>query len=203
GLIEVDPASVDISRARANASLGLTEVEFLRRLNAELSSEVPDWYYMWNVKEGLAHTALAERPVGERLVLPPERRAWACEYAEILIAGLLDGGYDLVGDIAELRPPPVVDEVAVSPAGQSDEQILQAAIQATAALVLNQYRKEYPAARPGVASSALADRVTARVKASPRMKRTLRELSSRHASVRTLRVLAWRLLERSRSRSTS
>lgn len=202
GLLEVDPASVDISRARANASLGLTEVEFLRRLNAELSGEVPDWFYMWTVKEGLAHAALAARPVGERLVLPPDRRAWASEYAETLIAGLADGGYDIVGDVADLRPPQA-EGVAVRPADQPAEKILEAAIQGTAALVLNQYRKEYPAARPGAAGGALADRVTARVKASPRIKRTLRELSSRHPSVRWLRVLAWRLLERSRARSAS
>jgi len=69
--------------------------------------------------------------------------------------------------------------------------------------VLNQYRKEYPAAQPGVTGGALADRVSARVHASPRIKRTLRELSSRHSSVRWLRVRAWRLLERSRARSSS
>ena len=65
------------------------------------------------------------------------------------------------------------------------------------------FRKEYPAAQPGVTGGALADRVTARVNASPRIKRTLRELSSRYSSVRWLRVLAWRVLERSRARSGS
>jgi hypothetical protein len=200
-LLEVDGASVDISRARANASLGLVEVEFLRRLNAELSGEIPDWFYMWTVKEGLAHAALAARPAGDRLVLPPERRTWAHEYADVLIAGLRAGGYDLVGDEAELRPPDVA-EAPVSPADQPAQQVLDAAIQATAALVLNQYRKEYPAAQPQTTGGALADRVTARVNASPRIKRTLRELSSRHSSVRWLRVQAWRLLERSRARGT-
>jgi hypothetical protein len=202
GLLEVDPDSVDISRARANASLGLTETEFLRRLNAELSGEVPDWFYMWTVKEGLAHASLAARPAGQRLVLPPERRAWASEYAEILIAGLGDASYDLVGDAAELRPQEPVG-ASVNPADQPADKILDTAIQATASLLLNQYRKEYPAAQPGATGGALADRVTARVNASPRIKRTVRELSSRYSSVRWLRVLAWRMLERSRARSSS
>jgi len=201
-LLEVDPDSVDISRARANASLGLTETEYLRRLNAELSGEIPDWFYMWTVKEGLAHATLAARPAGQRLVLPPERHAWAQQYAETLIAGLGDAGYDLVGDVAELRPQEPTG-VPVNPADQPVGEVLDAAIQATAALVLNQYRKEYPAAQPGATVGALADRVTARVNASPRIKRTLRELSSRHSSVRWLRVLAWRVLERSRARSGS
>jgi hypothetical protein len=202
GLLEVDPDSVDISRARANASLGLTETEFLRRLNAELSGEIPDWFYMWTVKEGLAHTTLAARPAGQRLVLPPERHAWAREYAETLIGGLGGVGYDLIGDLAELRPRELT-AVAVNPADQPAGEVLDVAIQATAALVLNQYRKEYPAAEPGVTGGALADRVTARVSASPRIKKTLRELSSRHSSLRWLRVLAWRVLERSRARSGS
>jgi hypothetical protein len=202
GLLEVDPDSVDISRARANASLGLTEMEFLRRLNTEMSGEVPDWFYMWTVKEGLAHATLAARPPGQRLVLPPERHAWAQKYAETLIAGVSDAGYDLVGDQAELRPPEVT-EAAVSPTDQPAGELLDAAIEAAATLVLNQYRKEYPAAEPEVTGGALADRVTARVNASPRIKRTVRELSSRHSSVRWLRVLAWRVLERPRARSGS
>jgi len=202
GLLDVDPDSVDISRARANASLGLTETEFLRRLNAELSGEIPDWFYMWTVKEGLAHASLAARPVGQRLVLPPERHAWAGEYAESLVAGLGDAGYDVVGDVAELRPAEHAG-VPVDPADQPAGEVLDVAMKATATLLLNQYRKEYPAAQPGATGGALADRVTARVNASPRIKRTLRELSSRYPSVRWLRVLAWRVLERSRARSGS
>ena len=202
GLLEVDPDSVDISRARANASLGLTETEFLRRLNAELSGEIPDWFYMWTIKEGLAHASLAARPAGQRLVLPPERHAWAGEYAETLIAGLRDAGYDLVGDVAELRPQDPAG-VPVDPADQPAGDVLDVAIQATAALVLNQYRKQYPAAQPGATGGALADRVTARVNASPWIKRTLRELSSRYPSVRWLRVLAWRVLERPGARTRS
>src|SRR5262249_15775612 len=103
-LREVDPDSVDISRARANVSLGLTETEFLRRLNAEISGEVPDWFYMWTVKEGLAHTTLASRQSGGRLVLPPERHAWAGEDAETLIGGLGGAGGGPMGEHRGARP---------------------------------------------------------------------------------------------------
>jgi hypothetical protein len=202
GLLEVDPASVDISPARANASLGLVDTEYLRRLNAELSQDVPDWFYMWTVKEGLAHTALEERPVGERLVLPPERLEWTREYAESLIAALRETRYDLVGDLAELRPSGRA-EAAVSPSDLPAEQILTAAIQASAALVRNQYLREFPPADRQVTGDYLADRLAARVGALPWLKRTVREVSSRHSSVRWLRVLAWRVLEHSRARSAS
>src|SRR5271166_3304725 len=38
-VLGVDPGSVDLSRARANSSLGMPEIEFLRRLNEELPDE--------------------------------------------------------------------------------------------------------------------------------------------------------------------
>ena len=73
----IDPGGVDLTRARPNASLGMPEIEFLRRLNQALPDEVPDWFYMWNVKEAVAHQALADRPREGRLVLPASRDAWA------------------------------------------------------------------------------------------------------------------------------
>jgi hypothetical protein len=201
-LIDVDPQSVDLTRARANASLGLAEVEFLRRLNQQLSAEVPDWFYMWNVKEALAHDALASRPPGARLVLPDARLAWAQEHAEALISGLRASAYDIAGDLEELRSQPPAEQ-AVSPASLPAEQILDASVQAAAALVLNQYQKAHPAARPQkglMGRGALAERMESTVAASPWLKRTVRELSSRHSSVRQLRILAWRAMQRSRAR---
>jgi hypothetical protein len=201
-LLDLDPGSVDLTRARPNSSLGLPEIEFLRRLNQALPAEIPDWFYMWNVKEAVAHRALAARPSDGRLVLPADRDTWAKEQAEILIAGLRDSGYDLIGDLDELRPQPVTAPPA-SPADQPAEQMLGAAVDAAAALVVNQYRREYPAARPQPSPGGqrgLVGRVESTVASSPRLKRTVRELSSRHPAVRRLRILAWRALERSRAR---
>jgi len=188
-LLGVDPAVADISRARPNASLGLAEIEFLRRLNQALPAEVPDWFYMWNVKEAVAHQTLAARPAEGRLVLPADRDAWAKEQAETLIAGLQGSRYDVVGEVDELRPRQVT-----SPGGS-------AAVQAAAALVVNQYRKEYPEKPPkGGERGGFAGRVESAVAASPRLKRAVREASSRSGAVRRLRILVWRVLERSRTR---
>jgi hypothetical protein len=199
-LIEVDPGSVDLGRARPNASLGLPEVEFLRRLNQALPEEVPDWFYMWNVKEAVAHQALAARPRGDRLILPADRDAWAKEQAETLIAALTASGYDLAGALDELRPRPDAQPYA-SPADQPPEQVLEAAVDAASALIVNQYRKAFPAARPqpGTEGRGLVSRVESTMASSPRLKRTVRELSSRSAAVRRLRILAWRVLERRRA----
>jgi hypothetical protein len=203
GVLGVDPASVDLSRARANTSLGLPEIEFLRRLNEQLPDEVPDWFYMWNVKEALAHQTLAARPVGGRLVLPADRYRWADAHADALVSGLRKSGYDVVGDLDELLP-----RIATMPGVRPDEQkpgdLLDIAVESAAALIVNQYRREYPAAQPQAGHGrGLAARVESTVAASPRLKRTVRELSSRHASVRQLRILAWRAIERSRARKHS
>ena len=198
-LLDVDPASVDISRARPNASLGLPEIEFLRRLNAVLPEEVPDWFYMWNVKEGVAHRALAARPREGRLVIPAEREEWAAKQADVLIEALSESDYDVVGDVDELRPLPVTE-----PASSADppaELVLDAAVHAAAAMVVNQYHRAHPAAKPQPSPDrqrGLVARVESTVASSPRLKRTVRELSSRFPVVRRIRIVAWRRLERRR-----
>jgi hypothetical protein len=156
---------------------------------------------MWNVKEAVAHRALAARPAAGRLVLPAERDAWAKEHSETLIAGLRESGYHIVGDLGELRPPQGRGPGA-SPGDAPAGQMLDAAVQAAAALVVNQYRREYPA-KPRTRAGrrrGLAGRLEAAAASSPRLKRAVRELSSRSPAVRRLRVLAWRVIEQARAR---
>jgi hypothetical protein len=199
-LLEVDPASVDISRARPNASLGLPEIEFLRRLNEVLPEEVPDWFYMWNVKEGVAHRALAARPREGRLMIPAEREEWAGKQADVLVEALSESDYDVVGNLEELRPLPIAGPAASS-ADQPAELVLDAAVHAAAAMVVNQYHKAHPAAKPQPSPDrqrGLVARVESTVASSPRLKRTVRELSSRFPVVRRIRIVAWRRLERRR-----
>jgi hypothetical protein len=200
-LLGVEPDSVDTSRARPNASLGMPETEFLRRLNEALPAEVPDWFYMWNVKEAVAHTALAARPADARLVLPAEREGWAKEQADALVAGLRGSGYDLIGDLDELLPRPAAEPYA-SPGSQPAERVLDAAVDAAAALVINQYHKAHPAAKPQQGQAGqrgLVSRVESTAGASPWLKRTVRDMSGRFALVRWLRIRVWRAMERRRA----
>ena len=202
-VLGIDAGGVDLSRARQNASLGTAETEFLRRLNQVLPDEVPDWFYMWNVKEAVAHQALAAREPTGRLLLPAEREPWAKEQAESLAGALLESGYHVVGDPAELVPRPVADWT-LQPAHLPAEEVLDAAVHAAAALVVNHYRRAYPAARPQGdpdAQRGFVGRVESTVASSPLIKRTVRELSSRSRAVRRLRIAAWRLIERRRPES--
>jgi hypothetical protein len=195
-LLGVDPASVDLTRARANTSLGMPEIEFLRRLNEAIPEEVPGWYYMWNVKEAVAHKLESPSARDERLTLPADRWKWAEEQGETLIAGLGETRYDVVGDLTELMPR-ATSNPATSPSDQPAERVLDAAVRGAAALVINQYHQAFPAAKPK--AHGLVGRIESKVAASPQLKRTVRELSSRYPAVRKLRILIWRLFERSRT----
>ena len=155
---------------------------------------------MWNVKEGVAHRALAARPRGGRLVIPAEREEWAGKQADVLVEALSESDYDVVGNLEELRPLPVTGPAA-SPADQPAELVLDAAVHAAAAMVVNQYHRAHPAAKPQPSSDrqrGLVARVESTVASSPRLKRTVRELSSRFPVVRRIRIVAWRRLERRR-----
>lgn len=174
-VLGIDDAAVDTDRVRVNASLGLPEVELLRRLNCALPSDVPDWFYMWNVKEPLAHGVLAERQIDGRLRLPGDRHPWAREHAESVIDGLRTGGYDIVGDLDDLRPP-AVDLQGAHPGDVADEQLLDAAVAACAALITREYRRGEPTpASPFVLGEALL----ALTKASPAVRRLAYGLTER------------------------
>jgi hypothetical protein len=102
-VLGLDPAVVDTDVPISNVSLGVAEAELLRRMNRSLRKRV-DWpTYEQEVKVGVARR-LAARTGAARLTVPVDRREWVGECAEQMIAGLADGGYDIVGDLDELRP---------------------------------------------------------------------------------------------------
>ena len=203
GLLGIEASSVDLTRARPNASLGMPEIEFLRRLNAALPDEVPDWFYMWTVKEGVAHRALADRPRHGRLVLPADREAWAKGQAEALIAGLASAATRSSGTPTNCGPgrPGAPRRGCRAPAagpgpGRRGGRGRRAGRQPVPQGAWPPGRRAGPAGRGGLAS-----RLESAVGASPRLKRTVRDLSSRSPAVRKLRVMTWQALERTRTRS--
>lgn len=123
GLFGIDPDEFTPG-ARANASLGVPESEMLRRLNERLRHVLPNHHYRSLVREMVVHRNLAGRPGSSRLGLPPDAHAWAAQLALDWAEELGRRGYDVVGDLAELRPdgprpfvdPDAPDEHAVAAA---------------------------------------------------------------------------------------
>ena len=206
-VLGIDPGGADLSRARANSSLGVLEAEFLRRMNEELPEELPDWFYTRNIKRILAHDVLSGRPRQARLALPAPREAWAREQAEHLVSGLRDSKYHVVGELGELLPRGVSGRHAAGgPAGSARrlatgptaEQLLEVAVHAAAALAGHHFQERYPAAAPRRRLGPprqLARRLQWKLLNGRRTRRLLRQASHRPA-VRRLRVVIWCVLNR-------
>jgi hypothetical protein len=208
-VLGIESSAIELPQRRANPSLGLAEAEFLRRLNEALPDGMPRWFYTWNIKRILANDVLSARPPQARLALPPGQQAWAREQSEILVAGLRDSKYHIVGDLAELLPPPAA-EPYVAPGSLPAEQLLDVALRATAALADRQHRGDivtsssdltvgmHPAQRqaqqPGSARQ-MASRLGWAILMRSGIKRMLYR-ASRRPAVRNLRVLVWRILTR-------
>ncbi|MDT4926317.1 MAG: hypothetical protein QOG01_4030 [Pseudonocardiales bacterium] len=190
-VIGVDPGSVDLTAARPNTSLGLAEAELLRRLNVALGRDsLPGWFYTVHVKERIAHDVLATRPPSLRPGLNSRQEQWARGRAEKVVAGLQESGYDIIGSLDDLLAPPAPPRGLNRPDEVPPEAVLDAAVEALAAAL----RYEY--GRPDRTRIGTAPRAAT----SLRVKRALRDLTSRHPSIGRLRVLVWRLSERSRAR---
>lgn len=139
-VIGASSVPVDLESTRPNTSLGVAEVEMLRRLNRALPKELPAWFYTARVKDQIAQRVLARRPAEDRVQLPPNRRAWAEERSEQLVDALQKSGYDVVGDLAELRPLPSLSARA-RPHEVTDKQMLDAAVHSLASLLVDEYRR--------------------------------------------------------------
>ncbi len=186
----------DLTRARPNSSLGVAETEVLRRMNQALPADLPDWFYVREIKQILAHGVFSACPRSSPVALPPRRAAWAAEQAEILIAGLQDAKYHVIGDLAELRPASAAVPQA-GPAGWLADQQLEAAVQAVVALADSYYRVRYPPQRPRRHRSTrqrASDFKWAALNGRP-VRKALRRASHR-AAVRRLRVIIWCMLMR-------
>jgi hypothetical protein len=196
-VLGIDAGSADLSQARVNSSLGLAQIEFLRRMNLALPGEIPDWYYTRYLKQLLPHDVLSAQPAAERLTLPPGREAWAREQADILVAGLRDSGYHIVGELCDLLPRPAAGGLYAAPDEQPAERLLEVAMRVTAVLADSRYRELYrPPPRPArVSLRQLASRLSWSLLYGRRLRRVLRRASHRPA-VQRLRVAIWWLLMR-------
>jgi hypothetical protein len=85
-----------------NTSLGPVELEVVRRLNLGLG-DLPRRQYLAVVERGIRPGL--QRPGVRALALPPEDLGWVAERSAELVDRLRERGYQVHGDLEELRTP--------------------------------------------------------------------------------------------------
>lgn len=103
-LVGIDPSRCDASTSEANESLGVVEVELLRRVNADLTGfgRAVD-RGVW-IRGYLAQGKLVPRK-GEKFWPSPDRVEQLRARSGKVVEAVKAGGYDVIGDVEDLRTP--------------------------------------------------------------------------------------------------
>ena len=141
-VLGVDPGGFDLDVPRANRSLGAVECEALRRVNRDVADRVPGPVYVDLVKRFVAREVLEREPNEHPLVLPPSDLVWVRERSAAQIRAVRDGGYDLVGDLAELADDTSLPAETRAPDDIDEADVLALMCRVTAAVVLEMSRRQ-------------------------------------------------------------
>lgn len=135
----LDGIPLQLDGERVNPSLGAAETTLIRRINRAANEQLDPAYYRPLVRELLAHQTLSSRTRTPRLALPPDVHPWARELEEAWIAEITARGYDVIGDLDDLRGAPPVDDY-VDPDHPDEALVSRAAVDALKAVLLDHAR---------------------------------------------------------------
>jgi hypothetical protein len=135
----LDGIALQLDGERVNPSLGSAETTLIRRINRAANEALEPAYYRPLVRELLAHETLSRRTKTARLALPPDVHPWASELQESWTAEIRRRGYDVIGDLEDLRGAPPVTEFA-DPDHPDESVVSSAAVDALKAVLLDHAR---------------------------------------------------------------
>ncbi len=122
-VLDIDPGAVDQSVTLPNESLGVDEIEMLRRVNTLVPRDLPGPQVQLMIKQVLAEGVLATRADMRRIRVPDDLHAWMVERGRAMAQQLRLGSWPVAGDLDELLPgsqppggtrPDDVDDSAVA-----------------------------------------------------------------------------------------
>ncbi len=184
-LVGIDPVRCDSSGSVKNESLGVVEVELLRRVNADLDGftsaiDRGNW-----IRGYLAQGKLVPRK-GERFWPSPARVEQLRARGERAVDFVESQGYDVIGDLADLRTPPELPQRR-HPDSVTDTEIAAAGTATIAAMMtdVRQLTRERRSAREAAARTRAdlealeALQAQARNRLSRRVARRVRRMWSR------------------------
>ena len=130
---------LELADERTNPSLGVPETALIRRINRSANPVLPPADYRPLVRELLAHQTLSRRVLSPRLALPPEQVPWVQEREAAYVAEIERRGYDVVGDLHDLRGNPTL-HAYVDPDRPRERDVAGAAVDAIKALLVENAR---------------------------------------------------------------
>ena len=163
-LLGIDASRCDASGSEANESLGVVEVELLRRVNADLTGFTkPLDRGVW-IRGYLAQGKLVPRK-GEKFWPSPERVVELRDRGDRAVDEIAARGYDVVGDLEDRRTPADVPERR-HPSAVTDAELVDAASATIAAMLtdVRQLTHERDRARRESAPEPLVKKAARRVR---------------------------------------
>lgn len=139
-VLDVDGSGLDMSTYRGNESLGLVEIEVMRRVQAALPESEHSLDMRRLTKRYFATQVLG--PVGTRepFTLPPPLHDWAREQGAAMARDLARRGYDVVGDLDHLVPGPEPSG-GRTPAEVLESEVADVAVGALAQMLQHENRR--------------------------------------------------------------
>jgi hypothetical protein len=122
--------------------------------------------YRQVVQDTVLNGMLATHPEGSSLVLPSALHAWVQQHAAATARAVQHAGYDVVGDLGDLQPGPVRDDL-LQPGRVPDRQLFESAVELVASMSELLVPEEVPEVPPpGIRELArqLAHAVSQRVR---------------------------------------
>lgn len=178
-VIGVEPSRADLSVDVPNESLGLVEVETLRRVNVYAPADHPKQQLL--VRQVLAEGILAARPDAQKFAPPPSEHPWVIKRGTRMVEELRAGSYDVVGSLDELIPPTEPVE-GPNPDDVSDREVAEVAVQTISQLL---YRTHDLEAEPVVRQvAALQERLRVRTERTEQLETRIRSLERQLADAR-------------------
>jgi hypothetical protein len=132
-VVGLDPGRYSLRVHRTYESAGSTETEVLRRVNERMGEDRD--VFLRRVQRPVASRVLARRANALRGSLPAAEHGWLDERAGEIIGFLRDGGYEVTGDLDDLRPrtaepsAPAPDAVDLADALDAATEVIAALLQ--------------------------------------------------------------------------
>ena len=130
---DLDVSTLTPASKLGNPSVGVAETELLRRLNEGIADKLNERQYLHMVNQAVK-PVLRQRTTSTRIRLPESERGWVTEQSNELVEFLKNGPYDVVGELADLRPSEEVHSGG-DPDQVADRELAEAAIAALTATV--------------------------------------------------------------------